>query len=47
MDKKKTVFNYMAQVMIVFGFAMLVMNIFCLVFGNSEKGFSSMFDNRT
>ena len=44
MDKKKTVFNYMAQVMIVFGFAMLVMNIFCLVFGNSAKGFSSMFE---
>ena len=43
MDEKKTIFNYLAQVMIVFGFAMLVMNIFCLVFGNSAKDFSSMF----
>lgn len=33
----------MAQVLIVFGFAMLTMNIFCLAFGNSAKGFSSMF----
>jgi len=44
MDEKKTIFNYLAQVMIVFGFAMLVMNIFCLVFGNSAKDFSSMFE---
>lgn len=44
MDEKKTIFNYLAQVMIVFGFAMLVMNIFCLVFGDSAKDFSSMFE---
>lgn len=44
MDEKKTIFHYLAQVMIVFGFAMLVMNIFCLVVGNSAKGFSSMFE---
>ncbi len=44
MDEKKTVFNYLAQVMIVFGFAMLVMNFFCLFFGNSARNFSSMFE---
>lgn len=44
MDEKKTIFNYLAQVMIVFGFAMLVMNIFCILFGNSAKDFSSMFE---
>ena len=43
MDQKETVFHYLAQVLIVFGFAMLVLNIFCLVFGNSAKDFSSMF----
>lgn len=43
MDEKKTIFGYLAQIMIVYGFAMLVMNIFCLVFGNSAKDFSSMF----
>ena len=43
MEQKKTIFHYLAQVLIVFGFAMLVLNIFCLVFGNSAKDFSSMF----
>ncbi len=43
MDERKTIFNYLAQVMIVFGFAMLVMNLFCLAFGNSAKDFSNMF----
>ncbi len=43
MDEKKTVFDYLAQVMIVFGFAMLVLNIFCMVFGNSAKDISALF----
>jgi len=43
MDEKKTIFDYLAQVMIIYGFTMLVLNIFCLVFGNSAKEFSSMF----
>lgn len=44
MDEKKTIFDYLAQVMIVYGFAMLVLNIFCIVFGSSAKGFSSLFE---
>lgn len=44
MDEKKSIFDYLAQVMIVFGFAMLVMNILCLTCGDSAKGFSSMFE---
>lgn len=44
MEEKRTVFDYLAQVMIVFGFAMLVMNVFCLVFGNRAKDFSTMFE---
>lgn len=43
MEEKRTILDYLAQVLIVFGFAMLTMNIFCLAFGNSAKGFSSMF----
>lgn len=43
MNEKKTIFDYLAQVMIVYGFAVFVMNLFCLVFGNSAKDFSSMF----
>lgn len=44
MEEKRTVFDYLAQVFIVFGFTMLLLNIFCLVFGNSAKGFSAMFE---
>ncbi len=43
MDEKKTIFDYLAQVMIVFGFAMLILNIFCLVFGNAAKDISALF----
>ena len=44
MEEKRTVFDYLAQVLIVFGFAMLMLNVFCLVFGNSAKEFSTMFE---
>ena len=44
MDEKKTIFDYLSQVMIVFGFAMLILNIFCLVFGNSAKDISALFE---
>ena len=43
MEEKRTVFDYLAQVLIIFGFAMLTLNVFCLVFGNSAKEFSAMF----
>lgn len=43
MEEKKTFFDYLAQVMVVFGFAMLMMNLFCLAFGASAKGFSALF----
>lgn len=44
MEEKRNIFTYLAQVMIVFGFAMLVLNIFCLIFGDSAKDFSAMFE---
>ena len=43
MEEKKTILDYLAQMMIVFGFAMLTLNIFCLVFGDSAKDFSTLF----
>lgn len=43
MEEKKTIFDYLTQVLIIFGFSMLTMNIFCLIFGDSAKGFSAMF----
>ena len=44
MEKRKTVFDYLAQVMIVFGFTMLALNVLCVVLGNSAKDFSAMFE---
>lgn len=43
MEKKKTIFDYTAQVMTILGFSMLVMNIFCMIFGDSAKEFSTLF----
>ncbi len=43
MEERKTIFDYLSQIMVVFGLSMLIMNIFCLAFGNSAKGFSTMF----
>lgn len=34
----------MAQTMIVFGFTMLMLNIFCLIFGESAKGYSALYE---
>ncbi len=43
MDEKKTVFDYLAQVMIIFGFSMLILSVFCLIFGNTAKDISTLF----
>ena len=43
MEENKTIFDYLAQVLIVFGFTMLTISIFCLAFGESAKDFSAMF----
>lgn len=44
MEKKSTIFSYIAQIMIVFGFAMLMLNIFCIIFGENAKDFSALFE---
>lgn len=43
MDKQKTIFDYIFQVFAIFGFSILVLNIFCLIFGSDARGFSSIF----
>ncbi len=44
MEKKKTIFDYMIHVMCIFGFTMLTLTVFCLIFGNSAKEFSAIFE---
>lgn len=43
MDENNGIFDYLTRVMVVFGFSMLVLNIFCVMFGDSAQGLSSMF----
>ena len=43
MEEKKTIFDYLVQVMAIFGFTMLVLNIFCLAFGRSASAISAIF----
>lgn len=44
MEEKKSIFDYLTQVLMTFGFAILMINVFCLFVGNSAKGFSAMFE---
>lgn len=44
MKENKTVFDFLGQTLTVFGFTMLILNIFCIFFGNSAKGYSSIFE---
>lgn len=44
MEKKKTIFNFLSEVILIFGFTVLVLNIFCLIFGNIAKDFSTIFE---
>ena len=43
MEEKRTIFDYLAQVMIIFGFTMLILDIFCLAFGDSARDISALF----
>ena len=43
MDKKPTVLDYLSQVFMIFGITILALNIFCLIFGESAKEFSTIF----
>ena len=43
MEEKRSILDYLAQVLLIFGFTMAVLNLFCLTFGASAKEFSAMF----
>lgn len=44
MKENTTVFDYLMQVMIVFGFSLLILNLFCIFVGDAAKDYSTMFD---
>ena len=43
MDNKPTISDYISQVFMIFGITVLLLNIFCLMFGESAKNFSTIF----
>lgn len=43
MEEKKTIFDYMAQVLITYGISILILNLFCILFGEEAKEISTMF----
>lgn len=43
MEERKTIFGYFSQVCTLFGVMMLLMNFFCVIFGDAAKDFSTMF----
>lgn len=43
MEKKKNIFEFLAQVFVVFGITVAVLNVFSLLFGESAQGYSAIF----
>ena len=43
MDKRYSIFDYLAQTFTIFGINVLLLNMFCLLFGESAKGYSTIF----
>lgn len=43
MEEKKSIFDYLGQILMIFGFTMLTLNVFCLAFGDSAREFSAIF----
>ena len=43
MSNKPTIFDYLSQVFMIFGISVLILNIFCLIFGGSAQDFSTIF----
>ncbi len=43
MEERRTVFDYLARVFGMFGGMVALMSVFCLLFGESAKGISTMF----
>ena len=43
MEEKRTPIDYIEQIMKIFGISMIMLTIFCILFGEDAKGFSSIF----
>lgn len=43
MKKKETVFDYIGQIFVSFGFTVVALNIFCILFGEEAREYSTIF----
>ncbi len=43
MKKNETVFDYVGQIFMIFGFTIICLNVFCILFGESARNYSSIF----
>lgn len=43
MEKKKTIFDYLGQVLTIFGGTIVILNVFCAIFGEEAKEISTLF----
>lgn len=43
MEEKKTIFDYLGQVFMIYGISMGIMCLFCILFGEDAKELSTMF----
>lgn len=43
MEEQKTIFDYLGQVMITFGFSVVVMNVLCLLVGEEAREVSTIY----
>ena len=43
MEERKTIFDYIGQVLIIFGITICILNVFCVLFGEDAKEYSTMF----
>lgn len=43
MKKKNTIFDFVGQIFMIFGFMVICLNIFCILFGEGAREYSSIF----
>lgn len=43
MNKKDTVFSYLTQIFLIYGFTILTLTVFCFLFGEGAQDFSTIF----
>lgn len=43
MDKKVGLLGYLSQVFMIYGITIMLLNVFCIIFGNKAKSVSSIF----